>query len=110
VIPVDVAREVVNDLRPLPRPLQLAALKMMGELRHDAYKGQRLLWTQDAVRSACRKLYFDVADDELWRGYRIIYDLLPDDANPTLVRILAVGAKSVADDEDVYERASRRRD
>ena len=123
MIPVDAAREVADDLRALPRPLQLAALAMMRELRYDAHKGQRLLWTQDAKRSACRRLYFDVADDELWRvgfftrdprpqgpRYRIVYDLLPDDANPTLVRILAVGAKNVADDEDVYEKARRRRD
>jgi len=122
LIPVRLGDGVPDDLKALPSDrLRRVALEWMAVLRNDPHRGARLHWRHGQDLSRARKLYFDGLDTPLRTNfmevprrpegprYRIVYELLPSEEQPTLVRIIAVGPKIDAQGgEGVYGRASDR--
>jgi hypothetical protein len=122
LIPVKLGDEVPDDLRALPSDrLRRVALESMAALRSDPHRGARLDWRLGNDLSRARKLYFDEGDTPLRTNflappsrpdgprYRIVYELLPTQEQPTLVRVIAVGPKiDPGGGDGVYRRASER--
>jgi len=97
--------DVVEDLRRLPRRLQLIALERITDLSKRRIAGQPL---DDRVRTGnlkdCWKLYFDetAVGAPAWR---IVYRLLPDAERARTLEIISVGPRR---DLEVYRLAAKR--
>ncbi len=98
--------EVIRNVEVLPsRRHMTQAMSFMYKLKEKPFLGQSLEYKEGLGNLGdCRKVYF--SDRPTKRpDYRIVYMLLPDEEDPTEVRIVAVGKR---EDEEVYKEAAKR--
>lgn len=85
---------VVEDLRSLPESAARAALEAMDQLRRDPGSGRPLSWRgPDSEVRNVRVLELEAASgspDDAGARFRLVYELVPNDSDPTAVRVLAV--------------------
>lgn len=97
--------QVREDFRALPPAVQLMVKKYLARLERQPHFGTPLndhpMWGD---LSDCRKIYLDESHDRSPR-WRIIYKLLPDEANPEVADVMIIGPR--ADDEVYYEIMKR---
>ena len=106
IVEVNVWPEVSADFRALPTDkVRWEAFRYMAILRTKPYYGKPL---RDHPTlhdlSDCRKIYLDESHD-IEPRWRIVYRLLPDDANPTSVDVIGIWPR---EDDAAYHEAARR--
>jgi mRNA-degrading endonuclease RelE of RelBE toxin-antitoxin system len=86
---VRIEREAQADLGALTPTLLREAYAEIVSLKSWPLKGQRLQGhPETGDLTGCRKLYFNEG------RHRVIYEVLPDEQNPQIVRIIAVGRRA----------------
>jgi hypothetical protein len=105
-IPVLPRPEIRQDMHDLPNDeLRHQAIRYMLELKETPRLGRLLGPHPDTGDlTGCRKIYFDEHPGRSPR-YRVIYRLLPNDANPARADVIVIGRR---DQLAVYHEAARR--
>lgn len=99
-LPVKVGKHAKDDLAALSKPLLAEAVRLMAALKDSPTFGQQLTVHPDVGDlSDCRKIYFDQA------RHRIVYRLLPNEASPNAVEVIAIGRRA---NLSIYMRAAQR--
>jgi hypothetical protein len=97
---VKIEAEAQADLGHLTPDLLQEAFGLIVRLKNEPLLGQKLgSHPETGDLTGCRKLYFDEA------RHRVIYQVLPDDASPRKVRVIAVGRRA---NMRVYHQAATR--
>ena len=100
-VKVVVRPEAKDDIRKLgSNPVKLEAMKYILRLEHAPKLGKELEHHAGVGNlSDCRKIF--IAS----RRHRVVYRLIPDEQNPTVVDVIAVGPRALL---EVYRVAAQR--
>lgn len=103
---VQILDECREDILRLPsRNLQRLVIQKIVDLKNRELEGAPLYSQGGRDLSDCRKLYVGANPAQRKPPYRIVYRLLPDETNPTILEVIVVGRREGL---AAYDTAARR--